>query len=68
MTVAELIEALQKQDPSAQVRISVSNADTGASSMKDVEVKKDEEIVNISAYVWSDDEEAWFGDYEEYPA
>ena len=63
MIVEELIEALKKHDPSAEVRVKVSDPKQGASSTKSLMVKRIPcgEIL-LSAFVWSDDEQAWFGE------
>jgi len=59
MTVAELIAELQKQDPSAEVSLSIETPHGGAGTNEILEVKGG----NIRGWVSSDNEEAYLSEH-----
>ncbi len=64
MKVSELIEELKKVPQDAQVELTVADAKDTAFSRAEVKVSNKEGdgetgLVTISAFVWSDDEDAY---------
>jgi hypothetical protein len=57
-TVGDLIKELEKQDKNAILEIAVSNPKDTAYTRADIEVRKQDDVVQIRGFIWSDDEEA----------
>lgn len=63
MLVKEMIEALQKADPEAEVTMSIGNPkDTAYTDDVSCEVTAEGKAVQVRGWVASDNEEAWFPD------
>jgi len=59
MTVGELIEVLKTMPQDVQVGLAVADPKDTAYSKADIKVVKSEDGVEIRAFVWSDDENAF---------
>ncbi|MDP1711807.1 MAG: hypothetical protein Q8K86_05060 [Candidatus Nanopelagicaceae bacterium] len=60
MTVAELIEQLKQQEPDALVSLSIRDPKDSAFTKAEIAVKKeDDNVVTVSGWVASDDEDAF---------